>query len=150
MKQISEIDLSRANGAKRILGYKLCKLCKNYFPNEAIRTMHKSMHNNHKKTEEFPLLLDYYNSMWVVPKNKLNEQWVSLYYDKDAKITNKAKRAKFKAQQEHLTWLEERKAENIKKTKALKDLALIKQSRLSVMPIDTKGWKVILKMGNIL
>ena len=40
--------------------------------------------------------------------------------------------------------------ENIKKTKALKDLALIKQSRLSVMPIDTKSWKVILKMGNIL
>ena len=40
--------------------------------------------------------------------------------------------------------------ENIKKTKSLKNLALIKQSRLSVMPIDTKSWKVILKMGNIL
>ena len=40
--------------------------------------------------------------------------------------------------------------ENIKKTQALKDLAIIKQSRLSVMPIDTKSWKVILKMGNIL
>ena len=39
--------------------------------------------------------------------------------------------------------------ENIKKTKSLKNLALIKQSRLSVMPIDTKSWKVILKMGSI-
>ncbi len=39
--------------------------------------------------------------------------------------------------------------ENIKKNKYLKDLALIKQSRLSVMPIDTKSWKIILKMGSI-
>ena len=39
--------------------------------------------------------------------------------------------------------------ENIKKNKDLKDLALIKQSRLSVMPIDTKSWKIILKMSNI-
>ena len=39
--------------------------------------------------------------------------------------------------------------ENIKKNKGLKDIALIKQSRLSVMPIDTKCWKIILKMGSI-
>ena len=39
--------------------------------------------------------------------------------------------------------------ENIKKTKELKDLPLIKQSRLSVMPIDTKYWKIILNMGKI-
>ena len=39
--------------------------------------------------------------------------------------------------------------ENIKKNKDLKDIALIKQSRLSVMPIDTKCWKIILKMGSI-
>jgi len=39
--------------------------------------------------------------------------------------------------------------ENIKKNKDLKDLALIKQSRLSVMPIDTKSWKIILKMSRI-
>ena len=38
---------------------------------------------------------------------------------------------------------------NIKKNKDLKDIALIKQSRLSVMPIDTKCWKIILKMSNI-
>ena len=39
--------------------------------------------------------------------------------------------------------------ENIKKTKELKDLPLIKQSRLSVMPIDTKYWKIILNMSKI-
>ena len=39
--------------------------------------------------------------------------------------------------------------ENIKKTKELKDLPLIRQSRLSVMPIDTKYWKIILNMSKI-
>ena len=39
--------------------------------------------------------------------------------------------------------------ENIKKIKALENLPLIKQSRLSVMHIDTKSWKIILKMGRI-
>ena len=39
--------------------------------------------------------------------------------------------------------------ENIKKNKDLKDLSLIKQSRLSVMPIDTKSWKIICKMGKV-
>ena len=39
--------------------------------------------------------------------------------------------------------------ENIKQKKELKDIALIRQSRLSVMPIDTKSWKIILKMGRI-
>ena len=39
--------------------------------------------------------------------------------------------------------------ENIKKNKYLGHLALIKQSRLSVMPIDFKSWKIIYKMGKI-
>tara|TARA_B110001452_G_scaffold261933_1_gene261311 strand:- start:959 stop:1357 length:399 start_codon:yes stop_codon:yes gene_type:complete len=39
--------------------------------------------------------------------------------------------------------------ENIKKNKALSHLSLIKQSRLSVMPIDSKSWKVLNKMGSI-
>ena len=38
---------------------------------------------------------------------------------------------------------------SIKKTKELKDLPLIKQSRLSVMPMDTKHWKIILNMSRI-
>ena len=39
--------------------------------------------------------------------------------------------------------------ENIKKNKSLGHLSLIKQGRLSVMPVDTKSWKIICKMGNI-
>ena len=39
--------------------------------------------------------------------------------------------------------------ENIKKNPNLSNLPLIKQSRLSVMPIDTKSWQIILKMSNI-
>ena len=39
--------------------------------------------------------------------------------------------------------------EDIKKKKVLGHLSLIKQSRLSVMPIDSKSWKIINKMSNI-
>ena len=39
--------------------------------------------------------------------------------------------------------------EKIKKTKTISHLPLIKQSRLSVMPIDYKSWKIIYKMGKI-
>ena len=38
---------------------------------------------------------------------------------------------------------------NIKRVPNLNNLPLIKQSRLSVMPIETKSWKIILKMSNI-
>ena len=37
----------------------------------------------------------------------------------------------------------------IKKTKSISHLPLIKQSRLSVMPIDFKSWKIIYKKGKI-
>ena len=39
--------------------------------------------------------------------------------------------------------------ENIKKNPNLSKLPLIRQSRLSVMSIDTKSWKIILKMSSI-
>ena len=39
--------------------------------------------------------------------------------------------------------------ESIKKNKDLKHLSLIKQNRLSVMPIDSKSWKILNKMSNI-
>jgi predicted RNA-binding protein with PUA-like domain len=39
--------------------------------------------------------------------------------------------------------------ENIKKNKALSHLSLIKQSRLSVMSIDSKSWKILNKMSSI-
>tara|TARA_Y100000992_G_C20832575_1_gene290030 strand:- start:102 stop:500 length:399 start_codon:yes stop_codon:yes gene_type:complete len=38
---------------------------------------------------------------------------------------------------------------NIKKNKELSHLSLIKQSRLSVMPIDSKSWKILNKMSKI-
>ncbi len=39
--------------------------------------------------------------------------------------------------------------QEIKKVKDLSHLSLIKQSRLSVMPIDSKSWKILNKMGKI-
>ncbi len=39
--------------------------------------------------------------------------------------------------------------EKIKKNKQLSHLSLIKQSRLSVMPVDSKSWKIINNMGKI-
>ncbi len=38
---------------------------------------------------------------------------------------------------------------NIKKNRNLQHLLLIKQSRLSVIPIDSISWKILKKMGNI-
>ena len=39
--------------------------------------------------------------------------------------------------------------EEIKKNKELSHLSLIKQSRLSVMPIDSKSWKILNNMGKV-
>ena len=39
--------------------------------------------------------------------------------------------------------------EIIKKNKQLRHLSLIKQSRLSVMPIDSKSWKILNNMGKV-
>ena len=39
--------------------------------------------------------------------------------------------------------------ESIKKSKELSHLALIKQSRLSVMPVDSKSWKILNNMSKI-
>ena len=41
------------------------------------------------------------------------------------------------------------KLEQIKKIHALADIALVNQSRLSVMPIDKKSWNLICKMGGL-
>ena len=41
------------------------------------------------------------------------------------------------------------KLEEIKKNKQLSHLSLIKQSRLSVMPIDSKSWKILNNMSKI-
>ena len=62
--------------------------------------------------------------------------------DKDQKFV--AIKVKFKEKLKNAVTLE-----NIKKNKALHHLSLIKQSRLSVMPIDFKSWKIIHKMSKV-
>ena len=39
--------------------------------------------------------------------------------------------------------------EKIKKNKDISHLPLVKQSRLSVMPIDSKSWKILINMSKI-
>ena len=39
--------------------------------------------------------------------------------------------------------------DQIKNTKELLNMPLVKQSRLSVMPIDSKSWKILNNMGKI-
>ena len=39
--------------------------------------------------------------------------------------------------------------EKIKENRKISHLALVKQSRLSVMPIDYKSWKIICNMGKV-
>ena len=39
--------------------------------------------------------------------------------------------------------------EKIKENKKISHLALVKQSRLAVMPIDYKSWKIICNMGKV-
>jgi len=62
--------------------------------------------------------------------------------DKDSRFV--AVQVKFKEKFKYSITLE-----NIKKDKNLAHLALIKQSRLSVMSIDYKSWKIIYKMGRV-
>ncbi len=62
--------------------------------------------------------------------------------DKDQRFV--AVQVKFKEKLKKKITLEE-----IKKIKILGHLSLIKQSRLSVMPIDSKSWKILYKMSNI-
>ena len=62
--------------------------------------------------------------------------------DKDKKFV--AVQLKFKKKLKNFV-----KLEIIKQNKQLSQLPLIKQSRLSVMPIDSKSWKLICKLGKI-
>ena len=62
--------------------------------------------------------------------------------DKENKFV--AVQVKFKKKLENPVSLE-----IIKRTKEIGDLPLIKQSRLSVMAIDYKSWKIICKMGKV-
>ena len=62
--------------------------------------------------------------------------------DKDKKFV--AVQVKFKKKLKKFV-----KLETIKQNNKLSQLPLIKQSRLSVMPIDSKSWKLICKLGRI-
>ena len=62
--------------------------------------------------------------------------------DKDRRFV--AVQVRFKEKLKKTVTLEE-----IKKKTDLRHLSLIKQSRLSVMPIDSKSWKILNKMSNI-
>jgi len=62
--------------------------------------------------------------------------------DKDKKFVSV--KVKFKEKLKNTVSLEK-----IKKNKALNHLSLIKQSRLSVMPVDFKSWKIISKMSKV-
>ena len=62
--------------------------------------------------------------------------------DKDGRFV--AVQVKYKEKLKKRVTLDE-----IKKIKNLAHLSLIKQSRLSVMPIDSKSWKILCKMGSI-
>jgi predicted RNA-binding protein with PUA-like domain len=62
--------------------------------------------------------------------------------DKDGRFV--AVQVKFKEKLKRGVTLEE-----IKKNRVLGHLSLIKQSRLSVMPIDSKSWKIIYNMSRI-
>ena len=62
--------------------------------------------------------------------------------DKDKKFV--AVQVKFKKRLKNFV-----KLETIKQNNKLSQLPLIKQSRLSVMPIDSKSWKLICKLGKI-
>ena len=70
---------------------------------------------------------------------------------KKAFVDKTDKKKRFVAVQ--VRFVEEFKApislKKIKKTRAISHLPLIKQSRLSVMPIDYKSWKIICNMGKI-
>ena len=71
----------------------------------------------------------------------INEAFIDLT-DKNKRFV--AVQVKFKEKLKKNITLEE-----IKKIKSLRHLSLIKQSRLSVMPIDSKSWKILNKMGKV-
>ena len=71
-----------------------------------------------------------------MPKKKVKKK-------KKKKIIKKKSKVKFEKKLKSPVSLE-----NIKKNRDLKQLPLIKQSRLSVMPIDSKSWKILNRLGN--
>ena len=100
--------------------------------------------NNLKKMEKGDLCFFYHSSIGkeIVGIVEVIKTAFIDVTDKNKKFV--AVKVKFKEKLKNTVSLK-----NIKKNKALKDLSLIKQSRLSVMPIDFKSWKIIYKMSKV-
>ena len=100
--------------------------------------------NNLKKMEKGDLCFFYHSNIRKEIVGIVEVIKTAFIDPTDKKKRFVAVKVKFKKKLQNPVTLE-----NIKKIKDLKSLSLIKQSRLSVMPIDTKSWKIILKMGSI-
>ena len=100
--------------------------------------------NNLRKMKKGDLCFFYHSNIGkeiVGVVEVINESFID---PSDKKKRFAAVRVKFKSVLKRPVTLE-----NIKKNKELQHLSLVKQSRLSVMSIDSKSWKIINKMGNI-
>ncbi len=100
--------------------------------------------NNLKKMKKGDLCFFYHSNIGkevVGVVEVIKTSFIDLT-DKNEKFV--AVKVKFKEKLKNTVSLE-----NIKKNKALRHLSLIKQSRLSVMSIDFKSWKIIHKMSKV-
>ena len=100
--------------------------------------------NNLKKMKKGDLCFFYHSNIGkevVGVVEVIKTSFIDLT-DKDEKFV--AVKVKFKEKLKNTVSLE-----NIKKNKTLRHLSLIKQSRLSVMSIDFKSWKIIHKMSKV-
>ena len=100
--------------------------------------------NNLKKMEKGDLCFFYHSNIGKEIVGIIEITKTSFLDKTDKKKRFVAVRVKFKQMLKNPVTLRD-----IKKDKTLNQLPLIKQSRLSVMPIDLKSWKKINKMGNI-
>ena len=100
--------------------------------------------NNLKKMKKGDLCFFYHSNIGkevVGVVEVIKTSFIDLT-DKNEKFV--AVKVKFKEKLKNTVSLE-----NIKKNKTLRHLSLIKQSRLSVMSIDFKSWKIIHKMSKV-
>jgi len=100
--------------------------------------------NNLKKMKKGDLCFFYHSNIGkeIVGIVEVIETSFIDLTDKNKKFV--AVKVKFKKKLNKTVSLQE-----IKKNKSLNHLSLVKQSRLSVMPVDFKSWKIINKMSKV-
>ena len=100
--------------------------------------------NNLKKMKKGDLCFFYHSNIGkeIVGIVEVIETSFIDLTDKNKKFV--AVKVKFKKKLNKTVSLQE-----IKKNKSLNHLSLVKQSRLSVMPVDFKSWKIINKMRKV-